>query len=106
MQSIDLDTIPRYHFQICHMSQNDSGRTIRCNLFDNCIPVVLTGNEALVVRTRNQFGNVVSIPVVNTANKYVDITIPEEVTEKSGMVYCKLRIDNIGAHAFYLLVES
>jgi len=106
MQSIDLDMVPRYCSPVCHISQNDSGRTIRCNLFDNFIPMVLTGNEVVVLRTRNSVGRAVSVSVENTSDKYVDITIPESVTEEKGSVYCKLRIDNIGAHSFYLLVES
>ena len=46
------------------------------------------------------------MPNPGADSSYVDVTIPEEMTDVAGFVYCKLRINGIGVKSCYLAVEG
>ena len=106
METKYINMIPERNMETFHASQNDKGREIRCGLYDSVFAKALTGAEDVALRYKKPSGAIGSISVENTANTYVDISIPETMTDESGKVYCKLRIDGIGAKAFYLEVEG
>ena len=106
MESNYVNLIPEREATVFNASQYDNGRVKRLNLYDGGIAHKLTGAEVVRVRYKKPNGDVGSIGVTNTSSTYVDITIPAEMTDISGRVYCKLRIDGIGAKAFYLNVEG
>ena len=106
MESNFINVIPEWRTPIYHASQGDNGRTIRCSLFDGAAAYTLSGTEALRLRYRKPNGDVSSIAVSNTSDDYVDITVPAAMTDVVGFVYCKLRINGIGAKAFYLAIEK
>ena len=108
MEANTIDLIPERMTEVYHASQGDNGRVIRCNLVDGTSVYTLTGSEALTLRYKTMSGASASVPITNTfgTKSYVDIAIPEEMTSALGVVYCKLRINSIGAKAFYLVIEG
>lgn len=100
-----IDFIPERTAEVFHASQNDSGRVIRCSLFDGTSALTLAGTEDIRVRYRKPNGNINSFGVTNTSSNYVDVTLPDDLTAIAGRVYCKLRIDGVGCKAFYVDVE-
>lgn len=105
MEAFFIDLIPERRTQVYHASQGDNERQIRCNLFDGAEVVTLTGTENIRLRYRKMDGTISSISVPNTSGNYVIVTLPSDLTDTVGRVYCKLRINNIGAKAFYVDVE-
>ena len=106
MESNFINVIPEWRTPIYHASQGDNGRTIRCSLFDGAAAYTLDGTEALTLRYRLQDGTISAVPVTNTGDSYVDITVPSAMTQVVGLVFCKLRVNSIGAKAFYLAIEK
>lgn len=105
MESIKLNLIPRLFPPTAHASQHDIGRVIRLYLFDDTIPYTLSGSESIKLRVRKLDGSQVTKAITNTASNYVDIITDEDLTSIAGRVYCKLRINSVGAKGFYLDVE-
>ena len=106
MESNYINIIPEGETKTYNASQNDSGRTIRSELFEMPMAYTLDGSENIRLRYRKPDGSVSSISVENTESTYVDITLPTEMTDQKGTVYCKLRVDGIGAKAFNVEVEG
>ena len=106
MEKKYINIIPERNIETFHASQYETGRVIRCDLHYGAKSYILTGNESIRLRYRRPDGTVSSIPVEKTSGlSYVDITIPDKITEEAGNVYCKLRINDIGAKAFIIEVE-
>lgn len=105
METKSVNVIPEGKTQVYHASYGDNGRVIRCDLFDGMSGYDLDGTEMLTLRYVKPNGAHSSVAVVNTGDDYVDITIPDSMTDIVGVVYCKLRINGIGAKAMYLSVE-
>lgn len=106
MEAHFIDLIPERETPVYHVSQGDNERVIRCNLFDGVEAYTLTGTESVRLRYRRMDGSISSISVPNTSGTYVNVTLPEDLTAVIGRVYCKLRINSIGAKAFYVDVEG
>lgn len=100
MEAKLINIIPEGVEEVFHLSQDDNGRVIRCNLTET-----LAGTEALALRYVKANGDVDAIAVTNNGGTYVDVSIPSAVTNIAGLVYCKLRINGIGAKAFFINVE-
>lgn len=101
MERHTIKTIPEGVDEVFHVSQNDSDRVIRLDLTD-----ALTGSEILAVHYLKPNGAIGSVSVPSTSGMYVDFTVPSSMTNKSGCVYCKLRVDSIGLKAFDIMVEG
>ena len=106
MEAYYIDLIPERGTPVYHVSQGDTNRTIRCNLYDGVQAIKLTGTESIRMRYRKQDGEVSSLPVINEGTTYIDVPIPADLTAAVGKVYCKLRIGTLGAKAFYIEVEG
>lgn len=100
MEAKLINIVPEGVEEVFHLSQDDNGRVIRCNLTEE-----LTGAEALTLRYLKNDGTHGAIPATNNGGTYVDISIPSALTGAPGFVYCKLRINSIGAKAFLLNIE-
>lgn len=105
MENINLNLIPCPTSPVCHLSQNDAGRFIRANLFDGAEVLTLSGSEIVRVRYKKPDGSHGSAVLTNTADNYIDIITPEDLATVAGVVYCKLKIGNIGARSFLIKVE-
>lgn len=104
MQTNYVNTVPEGPTPVYGAKQDDNGRVIRCDLFENGVAYDLTGAEPLTLRYKQPSGTFSAIAVTNTGDDYVDITIPSAMTNEPGFVYCKLRINSVGIKAFYLNV--
>lgn len=106
MESNYINFIPELGAPVYHVSKGDVNRTIRCDLFDSFVAKELTGTESITMRYKKPNGDISSVLIPNTESSYLEIAIPAEITDTSGRVYCKLRIDEIGVKAFYIEVEE
>ena len=106
MEAYYINLIPERGTPVFHVSQGDTDRIIRCDLYDGVKAVKLTEADGIVLSCKKPDGNAISIAVTNTKLTYVDIPIPSTITDIVGKVYCKLRINNIGAKAFQIEVEG
>ena len=106
MEAYYINLIPERGTPVFHASQGDSDRTIRCNLYDGVKAIKLTGAEKIRLRYKKPDGEISSFSVTNTELTYVDIPLPSTITDVAGTVYCKLRINNVGAKAFNIEVEG
>lgn len=100
MEAKLINVVPEGLEEVFHLSQDDNGRIIRCNLTET-----LTGTEGLTLRYLKANGDFGAIAVTNGGGAYVDISIPSALTGTPGLVYCKLRINGIGAKAFFINIE-
>lgn len=106
MESNYVNYIPEQNTPVYHVSKGDVNRTIRCDLLAGFVAKKLTGTESIRMRYKKPNGDISSISVPNTESSYLEITIPAEITDTAGMVYCKIHIDGIGLKAFYINVEK
>ena len=114
MENINLNLIPGGDIPTVNVSQGDSGRVFRANLFDGdsvyTIPEDYIVN-AMILLTNNE---ILEISIENTQDSYVDINIPDEVTAKSGIAMCKMRVKDdtehptydVGFSVFFINVEA
>ena len=100
MEAKLINIVPEGVEEVFHLSQDDNGRVIRCKLTEP-----LTGAEALTLRYLKANGDFGAIAATNNGGTYVDISIPSAITGVPGLVYCKLRINGIGAKAFFINIE-
>lgn len=107
METNYINAIPdRMMRKTYRMSQNDNNREIRCGLHDGALVKTLTGTESLVLRYKKPDGTAGFIGITNPSGNYIDIAIPNTITDKAGDVYCKLHIDGIGYKAFLINIEG
>jgi len=106
MEAQLINTIPEGKTKVFHASYGDENREIELDLHDGPLVYTLDGTEALTLRYRKADGTVGSSPVASTSGSAVTVAIPAELCTAVGVVYCKLRINNIGAKAFFVMVES
>lgn len=106
MEAFYIDLIPERGTPVFHVSQGDSDRVIRCNLYDGVKAIKLTGTDKIRLRYKKPDGDISSFSVTNTELTYVDIPLPATLTDLAGIVYCKLRINGVGAKAFNIEVEG
>ena len=108
MEENTINLIPEGRTEVFHASQDDNERVIRCNLIDGAETITLAGTESLVLRYKIPNGETSSLVIENTfaGKTYVDISLPEVLTENVGVVFCKLRINGIGAKTFSLVIEG
>ena len=90
MEQIRLDIVPKGIMPVCHASQYDKGRVIRCNLMDGLQGYVLT-TETIVLNVRKPDDNIVTAAVEVVSGKtYVDIVTTEQMTACEGNNICEL----------------
>ena len=101
METINLNLIPGKDIPIVNVSQGDSGRVFKANLFDGDSVYTIPENyivNAMVLTTDHE---ILEISIENTQDSYVDITIPDEITAKSGVAMCKMRVKDDAEHPLY-----
>ena len=90
MEQIRLDIVPKGIMPVCHASQYDKGRVIRCNLMDGLQGYVLT-DETIVLKVCKPDDNIVTAAVeVISGTSYVDIVTTEQMTACEGNNICEL----------------
>ena len=110
MEIIKLNLIPSGVNPVCHCSQYDNGRVIRCELFNGLTPYTLASGDTVTLNARKPDNTIITASITATqGNNYVDITTTEQLCAVVGETLCKLKITNgsteIGTLIFYMQVE-
>lgn len=110
MEIIKLNLIPSGVNPVCHCSQYDNGRVIRCELFNGLTPYTLASGDTVTLNARKPDNTIITASVTATqGNNYVDITTTEQLCAVVGETLCKLKITNgsteIGTLIFYMQIE-
>lgn len=101
METINLNIIPCGHIETINVSQGDSGRVVRANLFDGDSVYTIPAGYIVTAKVLTTNRDIIDIAITNTGDSYVDITIPDEVTAKSGIAMCKMRVKDAAEHPQY-----
>ena len=109
MESINLNLIPTGANPVVHVSQYDTGRVIRFNIFEGSSVYFLDGTETISCNIKKPDNNIVTLSVTNTNDSYVEITTTEQATACDGSNLCEISItkgdDVIGSLNFIMEVE-
>ena len=92
MEQINVNLIPSGIKPICHVSQYDSGREIRLNLFDGTDAFTLTGTEAIEFDVKKSDGTVYTTEIANTEDDYLIITTASQMCAAVGENICSVKI--------------
>lgn len=110
MEMITLNLIPKGISPVCHASQYDKGRVIRCNLVDGLQGYVLSG-ETAVLNVIKPDNNIVTEALTATlGNTYIDIITTEQMCAVAGKNECEIRLTKgdveVGTLNFIMQVEA
>jgi len=111
MEQINLNLIPGRAFPVCHVSQYDVGRTIRCNLFEGDQVFALATGDTAEVHVKKPDTTVVtaSLTVVD-AQTYLDIVTTQQMDAVAGSNLCEIKIvrggKTLGTLNFIMEVEE
>ena len=92
MEQINVNLIPSGIKPICHVSQYDSGREIRLNLFDGTDAFTLTGTETIEFDVKKSDGTVYTTEITNTEDNYLIITTASQMCAAVGENICSVKI--------------
>lgn len=105
MEQISVDLIPRGLKPVANVSQDDDGRVLRLNLYENGASYTLDGSEDLELNILKPDGTTDTVTLPSTSGDHVDLTITSSMSDTPGANYAKLRINSIGTSGFILNVE-
>ena len=98
MEQISVNLIPDGRPPVCHVSQNDVGRTFRVNLYNGFAAFTFAGTETASVAIRKPDGTVVTATLTYTpGDSFVDITTTDQMTACAGDCLCDIKIEDNGA---------
>ena len=101
-----IDKIPARETKVFHVSQGDNNRMARIDLIDGLEVDTPAATDPVYIRYKLPNGQIGSFALANYGVSYLTFSIPSEVTQIPGLVYCKLRIGSIGYKAFFISVEG
>lgn len=111
MEQINVNLIPGRALPVCHVSQYDAGRQIRCNLFEGDQVFALATGDTAEIHVRKPDTTVVtaSLTVVN-AQTYLDIETTQQMDAVAGSNLCEIQIvrsgNTLGTTNFIMEVEA
>lgn len=85
MEVKDLNIIPSGDMPVIHVSQFDINRTFKFNLKEDGEDYTLTSGITITCAIKKVDGNLVTFEVTNTADKYIELTLPEQATACAGI---------------------
>jgi len=111
MEQIRLDLVPKFVPSVCHVSQYDDGRVVRCYLSDDGADYFIVSGDEITLYVRKGDGHFVTAECSCTVgNNYVDFVTTEQMTAVSGDNEAELKIVNgdktIGTANFIINVEK
>lgn len=110
MEMITLNLIPKGIPPVCHASQYDKGRVIRCNLVDGLQGYVLSGETAVLNVIKPDNNIVTEALTATTGNTYIDIITTEQMCAVAGKNECEIRLTKgeveVGTLNFIMQVEE
>lgn len=107
MENVNLNLIPGLNNPVCHVSQYDTGRIIRLNLFEGINIYTLTGNEIIKLNVRKPDNTVLEEQLTNTSSNYVMFSTVEQMCPLYGDNVCELSIEYNGTiiHSINFLMK-
>lgn len=110
MEQINLNLIPGRARPVCHVSQNDVGRTIRLNLFEGSTVFSFASGDTAEVHVLKPDGTTVTASLTVTASQsYVDVVTTQEMDAVAGSNLCEIKItrsnSSLGSLNFVMEVE-
>lgn len=111
MEQINLNLIPGRALPVCHASQYDVGRTIRCNLFEGDQVFALATGDTAELHVRKPDDTVVtaSLTIVD-AQTYLDIVTTQQMDAVAGSNLCEIQLkrsgNTLGTLNFIMEVEA
>ncbi len=110
MEMITLNLIPKGTPPVCHASQYDKGRVIRCNLVEGLQVYVLSGETAVLNVIKPDNNIVTEALTATTGNSYIDIITTEQMCAVAGKNECEIRLTKgeveVGTLNFIMQVEA
>lgn len=111
METIDVNLIPGEAYPVCHASQFDVGRVIRCRLLDGYEMYDILGTETFTLKVKKPDTTVVTMELTAVAGRsYVEFSTTEQMCACPGKNICEIEIENgsvvIGTLNFYMDVEE
>lgn len=109
MEKVKINIVPKGLKPACYVSQNDNGRVVRFELFDELTPYTLDGSETITITVVRPDGVELVSSVVNTEDSYIDVVFSDDMTAIAGIADCELTITDgetvIGSRNFDMNIE-
>ena len=109
MQKIKLNIVPKGVKKTAYLSQNDNGRVVRYELFNELVPYTLDGSETITVKVVRPDGEEIVSSVPNTEEAYIDVTFNDDMSAIAGVGAGEIKITDgetvLGSHNFDINVE-
>lgn len=109
MEKVKINIVPKGLKPACYVSQNDNGRVVRFELFDELTPYTLDGSETITITVVRPDGVELVSSVVNTEDSYIDVVFNDDMTAIAGIADCELTITDgetvLGSRNFDMNVE-
>ena len=109
MQKVKLNIVPKGVKRETYLSQNDNGRVVRYELFNELVPYTLDGSETITVKVVRPDGVEIVSSVPNTEEAYIDVTFNDDMSAIAGVGAGEIKITDgetvLGSHNFDINVE-
>ena len=109
MQKVKLNIVPKGVKRATYLSQNDNGRVVRYELFNELVPYTLDGSETITLTVVRPDGEEIVSNVPNTEEAYIDVTFNDDMSAIAGVGAGEIKITDgetvLGSHNFDINVE-
>lgn len=109
MEKVKINIVPKGLKPACYVSQNDNGRVVRFELFDELTPYTLDGSETITITVVRPDEVELVSSVVNTEDSYIDVVFNDDMTAIAGIADCELTITDgetvLGSRNFDMNIE-
>ena len=109
MQKVKLNIVPKGVKRTTYLSQNDNGRVVRYELFNELVPYTLDGSETITLTVVRPDGEEIVSNVPNTEEAYIDVTFNDDMSAIAGVGAGEIKITDgetvLGSHNFDINVE-
>lgn len=110
MEKVRVNIIPFLEpIPVCHISQNDVGRSIDFELYEGLTPYSLSNSATAILHLEFPDGSFITKSLVNNSS-FVTLTVDDDISEIAGRSYAKINIEkgeqDIGTSLIYIDVEK
>lgn len=111
MQKVKLNIVPKGVKKTTYLSQNDNGRVVRYELFNELIPYILDGSETITLKVVRPDGEEILANIENTfeGEAYIDVSFNDDMSAITGVGAGEIKIKDgeteLGSHNFDINVE-
>ena len=93
IEAINLNIIPNGVNPVCHVSQYDTGRQIKINLFEGNNPYIIPSGASFTLNVRKPDNTIVTQSVSGTqGDTFLNITTTQQMTACVGENLCELKL--------------